>query len=57
VTSDFLDRRALLAGALAFSQLPPDAPELPLLHRWLDSGQGIGDIVGKGSAKADGEKG
>ena len=35
-----------LAAALAFTLLPPRAPELQLLHRWLDSWRGIGDIVG-----------
>ena len=32
--------------ALAFAQLSPGAPELQLLHRWLDSWRGLGDIVG-----------
>ena len=35
-----------LTATLAFAQLPPHAPELRLLHRWLDSWRGIGDIVG-----------
>ena len=41
------DRRlATLHAALAFLQLPPRAPELRLLHRWLDSWNGIGLIAG-----------
>jgi hypothetical protein len=39
-------RRATLTAALGFAQLPPHAPELKLLHRWLDSWRGIGGIVG-----------
>src|SRR4051794_35317611 len=39
-------RRSTLTTALAFSQLPPHAPELQLLHRWLESWPGIGDIGG-----------
>ena len=39
------DRRALLTAALGFLQLPPRAPELRLLHRWLDSWSGIGHVV------------
>ena len=38
-------RRALLTAALAFLQLPPRAPELLMLHRWLDNWRGIGHIV------------
>jgi len=38
-------RRQLLRAALGFLQLPPRAPELRLLHRWLDSWSGIGLIV------------
>ena len=34
-----------LRGALAFLQLPPRAPEMKLLHRWLDSWTGIGLIA------------
>jgi len=33
-------RRALLAAALGFLQLEPRAPELRLLHRWLDTRTG-----------------
>ena len=39
-------RRATLHATLGFAQLVPHAPELHLLHRWLDSWRGIGDIVG-----------
>jgi hypothetical protein len=39
-------RRALLAVALGFLQLAPRAPELRLLHRWLDTWTGLGLIVG-----------
>jgi len=40
------DRRlAALRVALGFLQIPPRAPELRLLHRWLDSWSGIGLIV------------
>jgi hypothetical protein len=34
-----------LRAALGFLQLPPRAPELRLLHRWLDTWTGIGLIV------------
>jgi hypothetical protein len=40
------DRRVLtLTAALGFLQLPPRAPELQLLHRWLDSWTGVGLIA------------
>jgi len=35
-------RRQLLCAALEFLQLKPRAPELPLLHRWLDTSTGVG---------------
>jgi hypothetical protein len=38
-------RRSTLHAALAFAQLPPHAPELQLLHRYLDSWHGVGDVV------------
>jgi hypothetical protein len=39
------DRRlATLHAALGFLELPPRAPELRLLHRWLDSWMGVGLI-------------
>jgi hypothetical protein len=38
-------RRVLLTAALGFLQLPPQAPELRLLHRWLDTWTGIGLIA------------
>ena len=38
-------RPSSLTTALAFAQLPPQAPELQLLHCWLDSWRGVGDIV------------
>jgi hypothetical protein len=34
-----------LRAALGFLQLPPRAPELQLLHRWLDTWAGIGLIA------------
>jgi hypothetical protein len=34
-----------LIAALGFLQLPPRAPELRLLHRWLDTWNGIGLIA------------
>src|SRR5262245_13157771 len=40
------DRRSLLRATLAFLHLSPRAPELHLLHRWLDSWAGLGLIVG-----------
>jgi hypothetical protein len=40
------DRRlAALPVALGFLQIPPRAPELRLLHRWLDTWTGVGLIV------------
>ena len=38
-------RRRTLYAALGFLQLAPRAPELRLLHRWLDTWSGIGLIV------------
>jgi hypothetical protein len=44
--NDAQDRRlARLRAALGFLQLPPRAPELRLLHRWLDTWSGLGLIV------------
>ena len=40
------DSRSTLIAALAFAHLAPRTPELRLLHRWLDSWRGLGDIVG-----------
>ena len=40
------DRRlGTLRAALGFLQLPLRAPELRLLHRWLDSWTGLGLVV------------
>jgi hypothetical protein len=40
------DRRlANLRAALGFLQLEPRAPELQLLHRWLDTWTGVGLIT------------
>jgi hypothetical protein len=38
-------RRAALTAALGFLQVPPRAPELRLLHRWLDTWTGVGLIT------------
>ena len=38
-------RLAALRAALGFLQLEPRAPELQLLHRWLDTWTGLGLIV------------
>jgi hypothetical protein len=38
-------RRAGLTAALGFLQLAPHEPELRLLHRWLDSWEGVGLVV------------
>jgi hypothetical protein len=38
-------RRLLLRAALGFLQLVPRAPELRLVHRWLDTWTGGGLIV------------
>jgi hypothetical protein len=37
--------RALLRAAVGFALVPPSEPGLRLLHRWLDSWRGIGDVV------------
>ena len=40
------DRRlANLTAALGFLQLKPTEPELQLLHRWLDTWQGLGLVT------------
>jgi hypothetical protein len=38
-------RRSLLTAALGFLQPRDDPPEVAPLRRWLDSWQGVGDIV------------
>jgi hypothetical protein len=40
-------RRANLRAALSFLQLPPRAPELRLLHRWLDTWTGVGATMAR----------
>jgi len=49
---DFAQRRALVTAALGFDLLDPHEPELRLLHGWLDSWRGIGDVV-RGMARQD----
>ena len=38
-------RRAVLAAALGFLQLPPQTSALRALHAWLDNWRGIGLVV------------
>ena len=38
-------RRAFLLAVVAFLQLPPRAPDLQLLHQWLDNCRGVSHIV------------
>jgi hypothetical protein len=38
-------RRANLTATLGFLQLHPRAPELRLLHRWLDTWRGVGVLA------------
>ena len=45
-------RRATLTAALGFAVLDPRTPELDLLHGWLDTWRGIGDVV-VGMARQD----
>jgi hypothetical protein len=45
-------RRPALTAALGFSLLPVSAPELGLVHGWLDTWRGIGDVV-VGMARQD----
>ena len=40
-----MNARRRLRAALGFAVVPPDEPELKLLHRWLDCWGGIGDVV------------
>jgi hypothetical protein len=45
VTAGLTERRAVLEAALGFALLEPRTPELELLHGWLDTWRGIGDIA------------
>jgi hypothetical protein len=45
VSSTNPPRAILLHADLGFLQLPPRAPKLALLHRWLDTWTGLGLIV------------
>jgi hypothetical protein len=38
-------RAALLRAALGFPSLEPRAPELRMMHQWLDNWSGVGDVV------------
>ena len=38
-------RHANLRATLGFLRLPPTEPELQLLHRWLDTWNGVGLIT------------
>ena len=38
-------RHGVLRATLAFAAIEPQTRELRLLHRWLDSWRGIGDLV------------
>jgi hypothetical protein len=38
-------RTASNEAASRFALVPPKEPELHVLHRWLDSWRGIGDVV------------
>jgi hypothetical protein len=38
-------RARLLRAAVGFALAPATEPELRLLHRWLDSRRGVGDVV------------
>src|SRR5207247_9807792 len=42
---DLARRRALLTAALGFTVLDPRERELRLLHAWLDTWRGVGDVV------------
>jgi hypothetical protein len=52
VTPDLTRRRSLLTAALAAVRVKQDEPELAMMHRWLHSGRGLGDVV-TGMARQD----
>ena len=45
-------RRSLLTAALGFAGLAPRAPELRMLHAWLDTWSGVGALA-VGMARQD----
>jgi hypothetical protein len=52
VTHDLARRRSLLTAALAAVRVKQDEPELAMVHRWLDTWRGLGDVV-TGMARQD----
>jgi len=44
----YVARARLLRAAVGFCLVPPTEHELQLLHRWLDSWRGVGDMSPSG---------